>query len=86
MADCRGWVMGGCAGAASRPWLCLLTWHSNGHARHRHPPRVNLRVVLERKDLLLPEGRVVVKAQLGVGRQQPPLWRLCKRVDLRVWG
>lgn len=46
-------------------------------------PGVDLGVILHGKDLLLPERRVVIKAQLGVSGQQVALVVLGERVDLQ---
>ena len=48
----------------------------------RDLPRIDLGVVLEREELLLPEGGVVVEPELGVGGDEVPLWILGQGVDL----
>ena len=50
----------------------------------RHLAGVDLRVVAQRKELLLPERRIVVEAELGVRRDELALRVLCQRVDLRT--
>ena len=64
----------------------LYSSHANNPAPHSQPkdhaPRVNLRVILHREDLLLAERRVVVETHLGIGGNQVALVVLSERVDL----